>query len=84
MANMSYCRFQNTLNELRDCAAALDEQMNDESVPKLSDDERYAALVMMEVMANMLNAIGIEVDSHDLPKRAVEALDSLDAQREEA
>jgi hypothetical protein len=34
MANMSYCRFQNTLNDLRDCQEALDEQdclSNDEA-----------------------------------------------------
>ena len=35
MGNMSYCRFQNTLNELRDC----EEHIGDED---LSDDEEKA------------------------------------------
>jgi len=37
MANMSYCRFQNTLNDLRDCAESLDEE-------NLSPDEERARL----------------------------------------
>lgn len=39
MSNMSYCRFQNTESDLRDCLAAL----NDEEYFYLSDDERKAA-----------------------------------------
>lgn len=39
MANMGYCRFQNTESALRDCLRALDENGFD----SLSDDERTAA-----------------------------------------
>lgn len=38
MANMSYCRFQNTLGDLRDCYES--EGMDDPEV--LSDEERKA------------------------------------------
>ena len=37
MSNMSYCRFQNTLNDLRDCAYAMSEDYEEEE--SLSMDE---------------------------------------------
>lgn len=40
MANMSYCRFENTLRDLHDCAAALEQ---DPTLSKLSESERQAA-----------------------------------------
>ena len=30
MSNMSYCRFQNTLRDLRDCYENMDEELSDE------------------------------------------------------
>jgi len=42
MSNMSYCRFANTKDDLKDCIKAL-EQRNIES-----DDEKRAARVMIE------------------------------------
>lgn len=39
--NMSYCRFQNTLEALRECVEALDEI--DWDIGKLDSDERRAA-----------------------------------------
>lgn len=39
--NMSYCRFQNTLEALRECVDALDEI--DWEIEKLDSDERRAA-----------------------------------------
>lgn len=39
MGNMSYCRFQNTLPDLRDCHEAL----NEEQFFNLSEDEQAAA-----------------------------------------
>ena len=39
--NMSYCRFQNTLEALRECVEALDEI--DHDIEKLDSDERHAA-----------------------------------------
>jgi hypothetical protein len=42
MANMSYCRFQNTLADLQDCY----EHMEDED---LSEDEKKAALELMQL-----------------------------------
>ena len=55
MANMSYCRFQNTLGDLRDCAEHLDDA--------LSYDEKRALLGMTELMAEMLEALGYTVEA---------------------
>ncbi len=41
MSNMSYCRFQNTLNDLWDCKDHLDED--------LSDDEERARKRLIEL-----------------------------------
>lgn len=43
MANMSYCRFTNTLSDLWDCRDALDERK------PLSDEEYEAALKLVEM-----------------------------------
>lgn len=47
MGNMSYCRFQNTLNDLRDCAEALDEI--GDNLAELSKDEARAAAALIVV-----------------------------------
>jgi hypothetical protein len=42
MANMSYCRFQNTLSDFEDCLDAL------ESGKTMSDDEQRAAFWLIQ------------------------------------
>lgn len=42
MANMSYCRFQNTLPDLKDCIRAI-ENLEDGPAEGLSDEEAEAA-----------------------------------------
>lgn len=43
MANMSYCRFQNTLHDLYDCQNALEDFVdNDENVISSDEERRYA------------------------------------------
>ena len=50
MANMSYCRFENTSRDFADCVNALDEMYsNDESLSTLSDYERNSAERMYEM-----------------------------------
>ena len=41
MSNLSYCRFQNTVSDLSDCADALEEI--DGNLAELSRDEAHAA-----------------------------------------
>jgi hypothetical protein len=53
MANMSYCRFSNTLSDLRDCY----EHMNE----PLSDDEARARQRLVEMCENILTECCDEV-----------------------
>lgn len=55
MANMSYCRFQNTLQALQDCANAL------EYNETLSDEEQRAKDKLLDLCAEIFN-IYIEGD----------------------
>ena len=49
MANMSYCRFHNTLSDLYDCKSALEDFLeNDENVIS-SEEERRKAKMLIEV-----------------------------------
>lgn len=47
MGNMSYCRLQNTLKDLRDCAEAL-EEIGD-NLAELSKEEARAAAALIAV-----------------------------------
>lgn len=50
--NMSYCRFQNTLEDLRDCAAALEETAEQSGDP-MSHEEQRAAVALIETCARI-------------------------------
>ena len=65
MSNMSYCRWQNTLNDLRDCAASLEER------EALSREERRAALATLQLCATMLEDLGVALDTDRHPDDAV-------------
>jgi len=47
MSNMSYCRYENTLNDLRDCQTAL--QSDEYDVEKLSASEFNAMTRLIEL-----------------------------------
>lgn len=49
MANMSYCRFHNTLADLYDCKNALEDFINNDENVISSDDERRKAKRLIEV-----------------------------------
>lgn len=72
MTNMSYCRFQNTLNDLRDCHENMDED-------GLSFDEAASRLrlikICVEIAANYGDEIGAACDiqtDHKAFRRALE------------
>jgi hypothetical protein len=54
MPNMSYCRFQNTLNDLRDCAEHL--------LDPLSAEEHRARHDLIMTMTDMLDNLGVTVE----------------------
>lgn len=74
MSNMSYCRFRNTLRDLRDCHEALEDVANGKG--KLSDEELTAAqeLVVLaaEIVANVLEAAGRDVDEEAILDQVID------------
>ena len=48
MSNMSYCRFQNTLADLRDCYSAMSEYLNVDNMD-LSEDEMRAMKLLIRL-----------------------------------
>lgn len=84
MANMSYCRFENTYGDLKDCVTAMEEAMDEgvslkEFVREMSTDERVAfqrmaALCerMIEAYSDMTNMQLDENEEHDLSDRCFE------------
>lgn len=58
MANMSYCRFQNTLSDLKDCSYNLDNQ--------LDSYESAARRALLRLAAEMLENIGVTIDEDEL------------------
>jgi hypothetical protein len=56
MANMSYCRFHNTLRSLQECDAAIKEAYEDFEPLDLSDDEQRAHDELFKLMLQMLEA----------------------------
>lgn len=59
--NMSYCRFQNTLQDLRDCQENMDDH-------DLSDDERRARKELIDVCWRIAQDYGDEGDQDDEPE----------------
>ena len=55
MANMSYCRFQNTAQDLRDCVNSLEEGYDLDDLD-LSNDETYAMKRMRNLCQDFLDA----------------------------
>ena len=52
MANMSYCRFQNTLRDLRDCYDALADL---DTLDALSSEEKQAAHRLMKLCVKVVD-----------------------------
>ena len=53
MANMSYCRFHNTVMDMQDCFDAMAEAVDMNEPMELSDDEQRAFQRMYDMMQDM-------------------------------
>lgn len=60
MANMSYCRFENTARDLSDCQEALEE--SDGDLSELSSSEKRAALRLLKRCREIENDFGHLLD----------------------
>lgn len=58
MANMSYCRFQNTVPDLQDCCEALDEL----GFESLSSEEHRAAIRLISLCRDIAIDFGYLVE----------------------
>jgi hypothetical protein len=54
MPNMSYCRFYNTLEDLRDCYDHIDDDLSD------SEEEARARKALVKLCAEITNVCGEE------------------------
>lgn len=61
MTNMSYCRFRNTYNDLRDCHEHLGNTLRDQ-------EEREARTGILKLCATMLSDFGVDIDLHSVDK----------------
>ena len=61
MANMSYCRFQNTLDDMRDCIRSREA----DGLKGLSAEEREAASELAEEALNYLAAFRFQAEGSD-------------------
>ena len=68
MGNMSYCRFENTSNDLMDCMEAL-EELDVEQVSEMSSYEREGLLELVRLSNEISNQFSLE-DIQDLVDEA--------------
>ena len=54
MANMSYCRFQNTVMDMQNCFNVISEALDNEEPMDLSADEQRAFERMFNLMEDMM------------------------------
>lgn len=54
MANMSYCRFQNTVMDMQNCFNVISEALDNEEPMDLSADEQRAFERMVNLMEDMM------------------------------
>ena len=79
MANMSYCRFHNTLSDLYDCVNALEDFLdNDENVIS-SEEERRKAKKLIEACHDIAD----RWEPEDIDRKAEELADHDGDEEEE-
>ena len=78
--NMSYCRFQNTASDFRDCLENLRSLEPEDRHPN-TDDERRARRELIMDAATMMQELGVDdvFDTHAI-LRLVDALDQEPAE----
>jgi hypothetical protein len=87
MANMSYCRFQNTAGDLDDCQSALEDLVNDEETKPLSREELAAAKRLLKTCIALVQLVAetADIETEELmddERKVDEALDFLNTHPE--
>jgi hypothetical protein len=90
MSNMSYCRFQNTVQDLRDCRDALEVLLNsgDDEDAALSEREREAAISLVEECAHIMTMVadsaGLSLDTDDVERNVKQVIDGANEEAKRA
>lgn len=79
MANMSYCRFHNTLADLNDCESALNAFINDDENTIESAEERNKAKKLIELCSYIADNYSAE----DIDEQAKHYDEDEDEEEEE-
>lgn len=70
MSNQSYCRFQNTLNDLDDCLRAIEDGINEDG--QLSTEELNAAVRLVMLCGRVVQAVALESSTDGLAHSIVD------------
>lgn len=73
MSNMSYCRFQNTLSDFRDCVENI-RNLNPEDNGQNNRYELAARVGLVELSMALLEELGYEIVGDMTPEKAVSDL----------
>jgi hypothetical protein len=65
MSNMSYCRFHNTLSDLRDCYEHIHDRL-DKRDDRAWDSEFNSRKRLVELCARILEECGVEINPGDI------------------
>ena len=65
MPNMSYCRFQNTVQDMEDCFNAMAEAVDAEEPMQLSDDEQRAFQRMYDMLQDLQDTMDSVTEMED-------------------
>lgn len=77
MANMSYCRFHNTVIDFQDCAEELLEQMfSPEETEPLSREELGKAFELLDSMVDLLEELYVEIDRAQVEQAKAQILEN--------
>jgi hypothetical protein len=77
MTNMSYCRFQNTFGDFRDCAEHIHDNLDK------SWDEKRARENLVELAIEMLQELGYDVEHPDGLRAEAVLKDQQNAEEDE-
>lgn len=85
MANMSYCRFQNTLIDFRDCANTINAMIDGDAEP-VSDYELRAAKSLIDeaytLLLTMCDATGLDIGTLECGKDMMDRVQQIAQARE--
>jgi len=65
MPNMSYCRFQNTVQDMEDCFNAMAEAVDAEEPMQLSNDEQRAFQRMYDMLQDLQDTMDSVTEMED-------------------